>query len=138
MHLAFVLNSALGWPACFQVTAGCPSQSLSPEALGKSLRIFRLGKAEHHEVAVIAAQGVPERRRRQDTGSAKFVHRQCCVVRPFALEIGASAFALAYRKCFCPCVWRWSERLSPTILPPAAAHRNWRELALRWFKWVAA
>jgi hypothetical protein len=33
-------------------------QSLAPEALGKGLRIVGLSKAEHHEVAVLAAQGV--------------------------------------------------------------------------------
>jgi hypothetical protein len=39
--------------------------SLPTKALGENLRIFRLCKAEHHEVAVIAAHGVrhPEPRR---------------------------------------------------------------------------
>jgi hypothetical protein len=31
-------------------------QALPAEALGKSLRVFRLGKAEHHEVGVIATR----------------------------------------------------------------------------------
>jgi hypothetical protein len=31
-------------------------QLLPTEALGKGVRVFRLGKAEHHEIAVIAAQ----------------------------------------------------------------------------------
>jgi hypothetical protein len=46
-------------------------QPLTTKVLGKSLRIFRLGEAEHHKVAVITAQRVRERRRRQHTGSAK-------------------------------------------------------------------
>jgi hypothetical protein len=33
-------------------------QLLPTEALGKSQRLFRLEEAEHHDVAVIAAQGV--------------------------------------------------------------------------------
>jgi hypothetical protein len=36
-------------------------QPFSTEALGESLRVFRLGKAEHYEVAVITAQGIRER-----------------------------------------------------------------------------
>ena len=39
-------------------------QPLPIKALGKGLCVFRFSKAEHHEVAVIAAQGVRERRRR--------------------------------------------------------------------------
>jgi hypothetical protein len=38
-------------------------QPLPTEALGKGLRVLRFTKAEHHEVAVIAAQKVRERRR---------------------------------------------------------------------------
>jgi hypothetical protein len=30
------------------------------EALGKGLSVFQLGKAEHHQVAVIAAEGVSQ------------------------------------------------------------------------------
>jgi hypothetical protein len=48
-------------PACFQSRL---PYWLSTEALGKSLRVFRVGEAEHHEVAVIALHGVRERRRR--------------------------------------------------------------------------
>jgi hypothetical protein len=33
-------------------------QPLPTEALDKGLRVFRLGEAERHEVAVIAAQGI--------------------------------------------------------------------------------
>jgi hypothetical protein len=40
------------------------SEKLTIEALGKGLCVFGLSKAEHHKVAVIAAQGVRERRRR--------------------------------------------------------------------------
>jgi hypothetical protein len=39
-------------------------QPLPTEALGKGLRVFRLGEAEHREVAAIAARRVRERRRR--------------------------------------------------------------------------
>ena len=39
-------------------------QPLTTEAFGKGLRVFRLCKAEHHNVAVVAPQGVCERRRR--------------------------------------------------------------------------
>jgi hypothetical protein len=38
------------------------TQPSPTKALGKSLRVFRLGKAEHHGVAVIAAHGVRELR----------------------------------------------------------------------------
>lgn len=39
-------------------------QPLPPEALGEGLPLFRLSTTEHHEVAVIAAQGVGQRRHR--------------------------------------------------------------------------
>ena len=39
------------------------SQPIPTKALGKGLRVFRLGKAEYHEVAVIVAQGICNRRR---------------------------------------------------------------------------
>jgi hypothetical protein len=44
-------------PLVSHVTAS-RRQPLTTEILGKGLRVFPLGKAEHHEVAVIAAQGV--------------------------------------------------------------------------------
>jgi hypothetical protein len=47
-------------------------QPLPTEALGKSLCVFRLGEAEHHKVAVIAAHGVREQRGRQDAGGANY------------------------------------------------------------------
>jgi hypothetical protein len=39
-------------------------QSLPTKALGENLGVFRLGEAEHHENAVIAAHEVSQRRRR--------------------------------------------------------------------------
>jgi hypothetical protein len=54
LALAFVLNNPLESPACFRVTAGCPLATVPIEAIGKGLCVFRLGKAEQHEVAVIA------------------------------------------------------------------------------------
>jgi hypothetical protein len=39
-------------------------QPLPAEALGKSLRVFRLGETEHNEVAVVAVSGVRVLRRR--------------------------------------------------------------------------
>jgi hypothetical protein len=47
-------------------------QPLPTEALSKSLRIFRFSKAEHHEVAVIAAQGVRKQRCRQGRHRGKY------------------------------------------------------------------
>jgi hypothetical protein len=48
-------------------------QRLPTKALDKGLRGFRLGEAEHHELPAIAAlQGVRERWRRWDSGSAKY------------------------------------------------------------------
>ncbi len=38
-------------------------QALPTEAIGEGLRVLRVGKAEHHVVAVIAAQEVRQRRR---------------------------------------------------------------------------
>jgi hypothetical protein len=64
-RLPFVLNNALGWPSCFQdLRQLLVAQPLPTEAPGKCLRVFRLGEAEHHEVAVIAAHEVIQRGRR--------------------------------------------------------------------------
>ena len=41
-----------------------PRQTLPTEAIRKSLCIFRLSKAEHHEVAITLAQGIRQWRRR--------------------------------------------------------------------------
>jgi hypothetical protein len=40
-----------------------PSQPFSTEALSEDLCVFRLSKAEHHEVGVIAMQGIPNPRK---------------------------------------------------------------------------
>jgi hypothetical protein len=65
LRRALVLKNALGWPAWFRGSPPAPRrQPIPTEAIGKSLRVFRLGEAEHHEVAVIATQGARERRRR--------------------------------------------------------------------------
>jgi hypothetical protein len=51
-------------PACFQGHRRLLVGNRSPpKCLTKASASFRLGKAEHHEVAVIAAQGVRELRR---------------------------------------------------------------------------
>jgi hypothetical protein len=84
------------------------SQRRTSETIGKSLRVLRLTKAEHHEVAVSAAQVGDERRRRRRTGSAKYTPR---FMRPrtfsagsamrcdhFALEVTAGDFAIAARR----------------------------------------
>jgi hypothetical protein len=91
--------------------AGSPlvrRQTLLTKALGKGFRVFTLSQAEHHKAAVIAAQRVRERRRRRDTCSAKYqvsvdrvpylFSRKRHVMRPFALEITVSDFALRRSK----------------------------------------
>jgi hypothetical protein len=52
LTLSFV--SALGSPDCFSGSPAAPA-TLRLEALGKGLRVFRLGEAEHHEIPIIAA-----------------------------------------------------------------------------------
>jgi hypothetical protein len=49
LHLAFVLNNALGSPACFQGHRRLLVGNVPTEAAGKSLRVFRLRKAEYDE-----------------------------------------------------------------------------------------
>jgi hypothetical protein len=56
LHLAFVLNHALGSPRCFQ---GYRRFSDNRFPLAKA-SVFRLAKSERHEVAVIAARGIRE------------------------------------------------------------------------------
>jgi hypothetical protein len=85
------------------VTAGLLA-TVSPDALGKGLRVFRLGEAEHHEVAVIAAQeyvsvdadrtpAAPNITSLREAGH--LFGRKRHVMRPSALEIAAGDFALA-------------------------------------------
>jgi len=45
-----------------EVIAWSPAQPLSPEALGKSLRILRVGEAKDHKVQILAMEGVRQRR----------------------------------------------------------------------------
>jgi len=47
------------------LSSPCPWQSLATEALGEGLRIIRLGKAEHHEVGIVATEVIWPRRDRQ-------------------------------------------------------------------------
>jgi hypothetical protein len=60
-------------------------QALTTEALGNSLSVFRLCKAEHYEVIVIAAQGVTLRKVRpspkQDELGERPAQNGACVVR---------------------------------------------------------
>jgi hypothetical protein len=75
----------------FRVAAGCARrQPLPTEALGKGHRVFRLGETEHHEAAVITAQRVRERRRRQDAGCANITS---LFVRPLRRVIALSRSA---------------------------------------------
>src|SRR5262245_5965307 len=46
-----------------------PWQAISPEPLSERLRVFRLAKAEHHEVGIVATEVI--RRRATDRLSAK-------------------------------------------------------------------
>jgi hypothetical protein len=69
MHITAAYATALAAPLpgaaqCFSWLSPTFRQPLATEAIGKTLRVFRLGEAEHHEVAVIAAQGVRELCRR--------------------------------------------------------------------------
>jgi hypothetical protein len=59
---------AMWSPGLFSDSPLCRRQPLTTETLGRSLRVLRLGEAEHHEVPVSAAQRLRERRRRYDTG----------------------------------------------------------------------
>jgi hypothetical protein len=52
LHVAFVLNNAVGSPACFWGPPRLPVAPLNRSA--KSLRALRLGEAERDEVAVVA------------------------------------------------------------------------------------
>ena len=73
-------------------------QALSIEALGEGLRIFRLGKTEHHEVAVVATEVIWPRSNRQNIRKAAhglIVHNathlvsgERDVVRPLAQTLG--------------------------------------------------
>jgi hypothetical protein len=65
LHLVFVLNNALGSPACFQGHRRCPSPTAHHRSVRQTLARLPASEAEHHEVAVIAAQRVRERRRRR-------------------------------------------------------------------------
>jgi hypothetical protein len=64
LHLAFVLKQRAlaclfsGHPPAARV------QPIPTEPLGKRLRVFRFGEAEHHNIAVVAPHGILERRRR--------------------------------------------------------------------------
>jgi hypothetical protein len=102
LHLAFVLNNALGWPACFVGHRRPPVRNR--KRLAKSSVSSRLGEAEHHKVVVTAAQGVLELCRRQDASSAKYhltVHeaadlfgQERRVMPPIGLDVGRDDFAL--------------------------------------------
>jgi hypothetical protein len=63
------LTTRSGRPLVFQGYRPTLRQPLPTEALGKGIRVSE--KAEHHEVGVIAAQGVCERRCRLDTSSGR-------------------------------------------------------------------
>jgi hypothetical protein len=61
MAINSVRGRPSGRPRLFSsVSPLCHRQPLSTEPLGKSLRVLHLGKAEHHEVAAIAACQPPE------------------------------------------------------------------------------
>jgi hypothetical protein len=63
LHLAFVLNNALESPACFQGHRGLPVFNRSPlKRLAKASASSGLAKQNTTKLAVIAAQGVCERR----------------------------------------------------------------------------
>jgi|SRR5215831_10641738 len=80
-------------------------KALAVEALGEGLCIFRLGKAEHHKVVVVAAEVIRPRGDRQSIREtahslivldvAYFVSGERNVVRPFAHDIGARELAFA-------------------------------------------
>jgi hypothetical protein len=103
------------WPAAVkpdlptQITVPFTSVAAHPtEPLGKRLRVFRLCKAKHHEVAVVAARGICERRRREGRrsgGGTKF-------------PAGAAAHARAEGR------HRGHEQ-PPDAMPPHAAERHW-------------
>jgi hypothetical protein len=75
-----------------------PWQAVPTEALTERLRILRLGKTEHHEVEVIAAQGIRQlcdrkgiRKAADDFAvfePADLVGRECDVVRPLTAKAG--------------------------------------------------
>src|SRR6266699_6867460 len=79
-------------------------KALPSKSITERLRVLRLGKTEHHVVAVIAAQGVRQRCRRQRLRSAmqdfavlgplQPVSRESHMMRPPTLKVGPSDFAL--------------------------------------------
>jgi len=92
------------------LSSPCPWQSLAAEALGEGLRIIRLGKAEHHEVGIVATEVIWPRRDRQAIrepahslvvhNAAHLVGRQRDVVRPLAAQVCKVDLALArHRRC---------------------------------------
>jgi hypothetical protein len=98
-------------------------QPLATETHRERVRVLRLVEAVHHVVAVIAAQGVRERRRRQGGGTAKchlsvrkaphLFDRKRYVMGPVVLEITAESTVSGRSAYELPACGYWG------YLPPA-------------------
>jgi hypothetical protein len=89
-------------------------QPLSAEAFGKGLCVFWLSEAEHHEVSVIAAQGVL-RVRRYDTGTQKITS---LFLRPRTFSAGTAIRWLIALLVLC------CDPLAIALTATASARRN--------------